>query len=80
MRAFVAEAVYGVLRRKRTLERLCGPEAQQPRHLILAWLARVEGTPLRNLEALHGRDKDFFTDVKARTLPEPTLAENADLP
>jgi 16S rRNA (cytosine967-C5)-methyltransferase len=26
-RAFVAEAVYGVLRRKRTLERLCGPES-----------------------------------------------------
>ncbi len=78
-RAFVAEAVYGVLRRKRTLERLCGPQAQ-PRHLVLAWLARVEGTPLRHLEALHGRDKEFFTEVKAKSLPEPTLAENADLP
>ena len=49
-RAFVAEAVYGVLRRKRTLERLCG-ERSSTRHLVLAWLARVEGTTLRQLGA-----------------------------
>ena len=53
-RAFVAEAVYGVLRRKRTLERLCGPEAST-RHLVLAWLARIEGITLRQLgDGLHG--------------------------
>ena len=79
-RAFVAEAVYGVLRRKRTLERLCGPEAST-RQLILAWLARVEGTSLRQLgEGLHGRDVDYFTDIKGRETGEMSLAESADLP
>ncbi len=79
-RAFVAEAVYGVVRRKRTLERLCGPEAST-RQLILAWLARVEGTTLRQLgEGLHGRDIDYFTEIKGRDAGEMSLAESADLP
>lgn len=79
-RAFVAEAVYGVLRRKRTLERLCGPEAST-RQLILAWLARIEGTTLRQLgEGLHGRDTDYFTEIKGREAGEMSLAETADLP
>ena len=79
-RAFVAEAVYGVLRRKRTLERLCG-ERSSTRHLVLAWLARVEGTTLRQLgEGFHGRDTDFFTEIKGRELGEVGLAEAADLP
>ncbi|HMV19026.1 MAG TPA: RsmB/NOP family class I SAM-dependent RNA methyltransferase [Rhodocyclaceae bacterium] len=79
-RAFVAEAVYGVLRRKRMLERLCGPEVS-PRQLVLAWLARVEGLTLRQLgEGLHGRDTDFFTAIKGRELPEGSLAETTDLP
>ena len=79
-RAFVAEAVYGVLRRKRTLERLCG-ERSSTRHLVLAWLARIEGTTLRQLgEGFHGRDTDFFTEIKGRELGEVGLAEAADLP
>ena len=79
-RAFVAEAVYGVLRRKRTFERLCGERAST-RHLVLAWLARVEGTTLRQLgEGFHGRDTDFFTEIKGRELGEVGLAEAADLP
>ena len=79
-RAFVAEAVYGVLRRKRTLERLCG-EDMSTRKLVLAWLARVEGTTLRQLgDGLHGRDTDFFTEVKGRELGATSLAEGADLP
>ena len=79
-RAFVAEAVYGVLRRKRTLERLCG-ERSSTRHLVLAWLARVEGTTLRQLgDGLHGRDTDFFTQVKGREIGELSFAESADLP
>ena len=79
-RAFVAEAVYGVLRRKRTLERMCVPESST-RHLVLAWLARVEGTTLRQLgDGLHGRDTDFFTAVKGRETGELSLAESADMP
>ena len=83
-RAFVAEAVYGVLRRKRTLERLCGVDVST-RKLVLAWLARVEGATLRQLgEGLHGRDTDFFTEVKGRDLgkvgEDISLAEATDLP
>ena len=83
-RAFVAEAVYGVLRRKRTLERLCGADVST-RKLVLAWLARVEGATLRQLgEGLHGRDTDFFTEVKGRELgkvgEDISLAEATDLP
>ena len=79
-RAFVAEAVYGVLRRKRTLERLCGEDIST-RKLVLAWLARVEGVTLRQLgDGLHGRDTDFFTEVKGRELSELSFAERIDMP
>ncbi|WP_374265693.1 RsmB/NOP family class I SAM-dependent RNA methyltransferase [Zoogloea sp.] len=79
-RAFVAEAVYGVLRRKRTLERLCGEDVST-RKLVLAWLARVEGVTLRQLgDGLHGRDTDFFTEVKGRELGELSFAERIDMP
>ena len=79
-RAFVAEAVYGVLRRKRSLERLCGEDIST-RKLVLAWLARVEGVTLRQLgDGLHGRDTDFFTQVKGRETGEMSFAERADLP
>ena len=79
-RAFVAEAVYGVLRRLRTLERLCGEDVST-RKLVLAWLARVEGLTLRQLgDGLHGRDTDFFTQVKGREIGELSFAESADLP
>ena len=46
-RGFIAEAVYGVLRRLRWLRRLAGDEAT-PRMLLLAWFARGEGWPMRN--------------------------------
>ena len=79
-RAFVAEAVYGVLRRLRTLERLCGEDVST-RKLVLAWLARVEGLTLHQLgDGLHGRDTDFFTQVKGREIGELSFAESADLP
>ena len=53
-RGFVAETVYAVLRRKRSLERLCGEDIST-RKLVLAWLARVEGVTLRQLgDGLHG--------------------------
>ena len=47
-RAFIAESVYAVLRRKRLLERLCGPKAKS-RQLLLAALVRVQGVSQRQL-------------------------------
>ena len=79
-RAFIAEAAYAVLRRKRSLTAWVGPAADA-RHLTLAALVRYCGVSLRMLEdALSGRDAAWLAEFKAR--PEPALApaEQADLP
>ena len=50
-RGFVAESVYGVLRRLRWLYRLCGAGAT-PHRLLLALLARGEGWAMRQFECV----------------------------
>ena len=79
-RGFIAEAVYGVLRRLRWLRRLAGDEAT-PRMLLLAWFARGEGWPMRNFEGLvSATERDWVESIKAAEPGELTLAERADLP
>jgi 16S rRNA (cytosine967-C5)-methyltransferase len=79
-RAFIAEAVYGVLRRLRWLRRVAG-EGATPRELLLAWFARGEGWPLRAFEGLaSATERDWITTVKRAEPGEGTLAERADLP
>ena len=79
-RGFIAEAVYGVLRRLRWLRRLAGEEAT-PRMLLLAWFARGEGWPMRNFEGLvSATERDWVASIKAADPGELTLAERADLP
>lgn len=79
-RGFIAEAVYGVLRRLRWLRRLAGDEAT-PRMLLLTWFARGEGWPMRDFEGLaSATERDWVAAVKAAEAGEPTLAERADLP
>jgi 16S rRNA (cytosine967-C5)-methyltransferase len=79
-RGFIAEAVYGVLRRLRWLRRLAGDEAT-PRMLLLAWFARGEGWPMRNFEGLvSATERDWVASIKAADPGELTLAERADLP
>jgi 16S rRNA (cytosine967-C5)-methyltransferase len=71
-RAFVAESVFAVLRRKRSLEAVAG--STQPRDLLMAALVKVFGHSARSL------DSDFVTKMKssgASRLPE---AVRADLP
>jgi 16S rRNA (cytosine967-C5)-methyltransferase len=64
-RGFIAEAVYGVLRRLRWLRRLAGDEAT-PRMLLLAWFARGEGWPMRNFEGLvSATERDWVASIKA---------------
>jgi 16S rRNA (cytosine967-C5)-methyltransferase len=53
-RAFIAETVFGVLRRRYGLEHHTG--AATPRRLLLAYLNRIQGVSLRQLEPLLGRD------------------------
>lgn len=79
-RAFIAEAVFGVMRQKFMLDRICGSDAS-PRRLLLALLAR-SGRNLREFEPIVFRDDEraFLAEVKAFKLDSLTLAERAELP
>ncbi|MCX7961461.1 MAG: RsmB/NOP family class I SAM-dependent RNA methyltransferase [Burkholderiales bacterium] len=78
-RAFVADAVYAVLRRLRSLERAAGSAA--PRALVLAAATRVLGYSQRALErALEPGEAALVARIRAfdaRSLPPP---ERYDLP
>ena len=78
-RAFIADAVYGVLRRKRTVEHLA-PDGS-PRRMLLAWLARIGGTSVRELTALLKPDEDtWLAQVKAAPLENLPLGVRTELP
>jgi len=78
-RAFVAEAAYAVLRRKRSLAAMAGSE--DARALLTAALVRVLGYSGRSLEGLLGAEElariPHIKTVRPDTLPD---AVRADLP
>lgn len=79
-RSFIAETVYAVLRRKRSLARLIG-EPLTPRRLVLAQLVRHAGLSQRALDGLLEPGEDtWLARLKAEPEPQLTLAEQADLP
>lgn len=79
-RGFVAESVYGILRRLRWLRGLCGEDAS-PRALLLAWLSRGEGWSARQFEGLASpQELEWIATLKAVEVPQETLAERADMP
>lgn len=79
-RGFIAESVYGVLRRLRWLRRLAGEQAT-PRALLLAWLARGEGWPMRQFESItSATEREWLSSIKALVLEDASVAERADLP
>jgi 16S rRNA (cytosine967-C5)-methyltransferase len=79
-RAFIAEAVFGVLRRKRVLEHLT--RQASPRRLLLAWLARFDGISVREIASVvTPQESDWLIEVKAASLdglPPAVLAELPD--
>ena len=78
-RAFVADTVYGVLRRKRTVEHLA--PAGEVRRLVLAYLARVAGVSVRELAgSLEDEERSWLAQVKARPLDDLPLAVRAEMP
>ena len=78
-RAFVAESVYGVLRRKALLSHLA--DGDDPRKLLLALWLRVQGVSLRDLEpGLNKQQKEWALEIKARSTEGLTPAQQADLP
>ena len=76
-RAFVAESVFGVLRRKLLLDYIA-PDAT-PRQLLLLWLSRIAGYSGRELGALcSSAETEWLNSTRAQgTLP---LSVEADLP
>lgn len=78
-RAFVAEAAYAVLRRRRSLEAAAASAA--PRALLLAALSRVQGYSVRALEEAL-RPGEAAAVAKARAARDETwpAAVRADLP
>ncbi|MBX3664287.1 MAG: RsmB/NOP family class I SAM-dependent RNA methyltransferase [Burkholderiales bacterium] len=78
-RAFVAEAVFGVLRRKMLLDHIA-PGAT-PRQLLLLWLTRIGGHSGRDIGALcTAEEKAWLDATRARPAAEHTLGVEADLP
>lgn len=78
-RAWIAESVYGVLRRKSFLAAMAGNE--DPRRLLVAWLVKVQGGSLRELEELlNKQQKEWAQEIKAKSTDGLSPAEQADLP
>jgi len=82
-RAFVAESVYGVLRRLRYLSTVTANEENDPddaRKLILAWLLRVQGKSIREMESvLNEQQTEWAHTIKAKSTDNLPLAVQADV-
>ena len=82
-RAFVAESVYGVLRRLRYLSAVTANEENDPddaRKLVLAWLLRVQGKSIRELEpVLNEQQTEWAHTIKAKSTDNLPLAVQADV-
>ncbi|MBS3934621.1 MAG: SAM-dependent methyltransferase, partial [Sulfuritalea sp.] len=80
-RAFIAEAAYAVLRRKRSLAVWIGGAGADAKRLTLAALVRHCGVSLRILQPALGRsDARWVGELKSRPEPALTLAEESDWP
>jgi 16S rRNA (cytosine967-C5)-methyltransferase len=78
-KAFVADTVFGVVRRKRLLDALVAEPT--PRRLLLAYLGRVAGSSARELAAAASpKDLEWIAEVKARRPGALSLAIRAELP
>ena len=78
-RTFVAEAVFGVLRKKRLLDHVTADG--RARALLLAWLTRVQGLNTRELEPLLRRtDTQLIAAIKAVATVDLPLGVRAELP
>jgi 16S rRNA (cytosine967-C5)-methyltransferase len=78
-RAFIAEATFAVLRRKRSLAAAAGSE--EPRALLIAALVRVLGLSGRSMEeVLKPGEAELVARAKAFRLEAQATAVRADLP
>jgi 16S rRNA (cytosine967-C5)-methyltransferase len=82
-RAFIAETVYGVLRRLRFLTAVTTnseDEQADARKLVLAYLLRIQGKSIRELEpVLNEQQKEWAHAIKAKSTENLPLAVQADV-
>ncbi len=78
-RALVAESVFGVLRRSRFLRHIANGD--DPRLLLLAWLARIAGSSARELEpALRRGELEAVAAIKAARADNLPPGDETELP
>ncbi len=78
-RGFVAETVYTVLRRRRTLVKLV--KNATPRQLVLAALVRIDGRSQRQLAAaISAADSAWLDELRQQPEPNLSFAEQSDFP
>ena len=82
-RAFVAESVYGVLRRLRFLTTVTANDENDPddaRKLILAWMLRIQGMRIQKIEPmLNEQQLEWARSIKAKSTENLSLAVQADV-
>lgn len=78
-RSFIAESVYGTLRRLRNMAQIA--DSREPRKLLLAWLAKHGGHTLREFEPAVSRNElEWLKGVKGAPLGDVSEAIRLDLP
>lgn len=82
-RAFVAESVYGVLRRLRFLSAVTANDDNDPddaRKLVLAWMLRIQGMSIQKMEPmLNEQQIEWAHTIKAKSTENLPLAVQADV-
>lgn len=82
-RAFVAESVYGVLRRLRFLSAVTANDENDPddaRKLVLAWMLRIQGMSIQKIEPmLNEQQIEWAHTIKAKSTENMPLAVQADV-
>ncbi len=83
-RAWIAETAYGILRRYRYLSEITANNdedaTEDARKLILAWLMKIEGKSIRDLEdVLDERQKEWAVTIKSKNSEGLSPAALADV-
>ncbi len=82
-RAFVAESVYGVLRRLRFLSAITATDDtdnDDARKLVLAWMLRIQGMSIQKMEPMLSEQQiEWARTIKAKSTENLPLAVQADV-
>lgn len=82
-RAFVAESVYGVLRRLRFLSTVTATDdtdSDDARKLVLAWMLRIQGMSIQKMEPMLSEQQiEWARTIKAKSTDNMPLAVQADV-